>query len=436
VSNQQQSSGKVAPVGRHGATAGSPDRSRNAGSNRAKSPRIVVLLVFLLAVLCTPAFTSFRAQADAGPPASTNAALKQDLHRTLATYLRDHGAAEHVSAAGLTISLPGHRSTIDVSAGTTRFGGSRPVSPNSVWQIGSNTKALTSVLILQLEAERRLSINDTLGKWLPQYPQWRGVSIKQLLNMTSGIPGYDEQPAFLRDYAADPRAYFSPERLVSYAIGMPPTSGFSYSNTNYVLAEMVIERVTRDDYQHQLYSRIIRPLRLHDVYYRAHLYPRSVTAREPAGYFYIDQIPSMASFMGSDVSRDSMSWARGAGGILATTSDMTHWERALYTGRLLPPRQQRELTGLVSRRTGQLIDQTSPSDPSGFGLGVDQATTATLGTMWLYEGGTLGFRALHVYFPRTGVILALTLNSQASKDDIFPLAETVYDNLRSKGIIR
>jgi D-alanyl-D-alanine carboxypeptidase len=140
--------------------------------------------------------------------------------------------------------------------------------------------------------------------------------------------------------------------------------------------------------------------------------------------------------MGSDVSRDSLSWARGAGGTLATTSAMTSWERALYTGRLLPSRQQAELTSLVSRRTGQPIDQTSLSDPSGFGLGVDQATTARLGKIWLYEGGTLGFRALHIYFPGTGLILALTLNSQATKDDIFPLAETVYDDLRSKGLVR
>ena len=73
--------------------------------------------------------------------------------------------------------------------------------------------------------------------------------------MTSGIPTYDDQPAWYADYAADPHAYFSPEQLVGYVLDAPATSGYSYSNTNYVLAEMIIERVTGDSYQDQLYRR-------------------------------------------------------------------------------------------------------------------------------------------------------------------------------------
>src|SRR3954452_5179048 len=144
--------------------------------------------------------------------------------------------AEHVSAAGLSVSLPARWSSIDVTAGTTTFGGSVPVRPDSLWEIGSNTKAFTSVLLLQLEAEHRLSIDDPLGKWLPQYPQWRDVTIRRLLNMTSGIPNYTAQPALLADFPADPHQYFTPERLVSYVVGLPATSGYSYSNTNYILA--------------------------------------------------------------------------------------------------------------------------------------------------------------------------------------------------------
>src|SRR5207245_2843871 len=113
----------------------------------------------------------------------------------LQAYLQARGIAEHVSATGLSVSLPGDRSTIDVAAGTTTFGGAVPMQPDAIWQIGSNTKAFTSVLLLQLEAEHRLAIDDPLGKWLPQYPQWRDVTIRRLLNMTSGIPDYVQQPA-------------------------------------------------------------------------------------------------------------------------------------------------------------------------------------------------------------------------------------------------
>src|SRR4051794_20229833 len=163
--------------------------------------------------------------------------LRADLH----AYLAAHGSDEKISAAGLSVRLPGRRATVDVGAGRMRVGGGRAVDSNAVWQIGSNTKAFTSVVLLQLEAEHRLSIDDTLGRWLPAYRGWRDVTIKRLLNMTSGIPTYDESPAFLRALAANPDRYFSARRLVAFARAGTPTHGYSYSNTNYILAELIIE---------------------------------------------------------------------------------------------------------------------------------------------------------------------------------------------------
>jgi D-alanyl-D-alanine carboxypeptidase len=398
------------------------------------------LLAGLLAVGAVAAGQAEPANAQPPRPASATAdhmksRLAEELRGDLRAYLRARGQAEHVSAVGLSVSLPGRASSIDVSAGTMRWGDSRPVRTDSIWQIGSNTKAFTSVLLLQLEAEGRLSIEDRLGRWLPHYPQWRDIMIKQLLNMTSGIQTYDAQPAFLADYAADPSTKFSGERLVNYVAGVPRVPGYSYSNANYILTEMIIEKATRDSYAHQLYTRIIAPLHRCDTYYRPHLYPRAVTAREPAGYFFIDQIPELARLVGRDVSHDTLSWARGAGGILATTGDMTMWERALYGGRLLPPKQQAELESLVSEITGQPITRTTADDARGFGLGVSQTTTPKFGTVWTYEGATLGFRALHVYFPTSGVIITMTVNSQPTQDMIPVLALSVLNTLISHGLI-
>jgi D-alanyl-D-alanine carboxypeptidase len=404
---------------------------------RAGPTRALVAALLVVGGLVAP--IAGNVPAHAAPSGSVTAGagdddLRSQLRADLEAYLQARGVAEHVSAAGLSVSLPGRWSTIDVVAGTTTFGGSVPVRPDSVWQIGSNTKAFTSVLLLQLEAERRLSIDDTLGKWLPQYPQWRDVPIRRLLNMTSGIATYDDQPAWYADYAADPHTFFSPERLVGYVLDAPATSGYSYSNTNYVLAEMIIERVTGTSYQDQLYSRIIEPLCLRDLYYREHVYPTSVTSREPAGYFFNDQFP-LPQLLGRDVSRDTLSWARAAGAIVSTTSDMTRWERALYSGRLLPPQQQAELESLISTSTGQPIASTSASDPQGFGLGVGQLTDEELGTFWFYEGETLGFRALHAYFPDSGLIIAIALNSATADDQIATLTKTVYDTLRAEGLV-
>ena len=224
-------------------------------STLAGLTRALVAALLVLGGLVAPIAGHVPARAAPAGPVTAGAGdddLKAQLHANLETYLQERGVAEHVSGAGLSVNLPDRRWTIDISAGTTTLGGSVPVRPDSVWQIGSNTKAFTSVLLLQLEAEHRLSIDDTLGTWLPQYPQWEDVTIRRLLNMTSGIATYDDQPAWYADYAADPHTYFSPERLVGYVLDAPATSGYSYSNTNYVLAEMIIERVTGTSYQDQI----------------------------------------------------------------------------------------------------------------------------------------------------------------------------------------
>ena len=77
------------------------------------------------------------------------------------------------------------------------------------------------MILLQLEAEGKLSINDPIGTWLPQYPAWRHITIRQLLDMTSRIPNYTSQPAFVTALAANPSARFTTAQLVSYVAGLP-----------------------------------------------------------------------------------------------------------------------------------------------------------------------------------------------------------------------
>ena len=202
---------------------------------RAGLTRALVAALLVLAGLVAPIAGNVPAHAAPSGPATAGAGASADddavasqLRADLDAYLHERGAAEHISAASLSVNLAPHRSTIDVSAGTTTFGGSVPVPSDSVWQIGSNTKAFTSVLLLQLEAEHRLSIDNPLGRWLPQYPQWRDVTIRRLLNMTSGIATYDDQPAWYADYAANPHTYFSkpPTRTPT-----SPRSGWSATSS-------------------------------------------------------------------------------------------------------------------------------------------------------------------------------------------------------------
>jgi D-alanyl-D-alanine carboxypeptidase len=371
--------------------------------------------------------------ATAHPPLS-DAALRTALQADADVYLRAHAAQEHISAVSATVVLPGSDDrTIDVHTGTMTFAGTMPLPANSQWQIGSNTKAFTAAMLLQLEAEHHLSMDDTVGKWLPQYPAWRAITIRRLLNMTSGIPSYDQQPAFMRRYAANPTALIPTKQLIAFADGLPLEHGYYYSNTAYLLSMLIAEKAGHAPFGEQLTVRFFRPLGLKQTFFHEYFNPPAINARMPAGYFADPSIPLMHSLYAKDVRPWCISWQQGAGGIVASTGDLSRWVRALYGGRVLAPMQQRELEHVVSMKTGTTIGTVSPADPHGFGLGVMQADIPKIGTIFEYEGGTMGFRTLYVYLPKSGAVVATGLNSSASTDDIGKLALEMLTTVEMAG---
>ena len=385
------------------------------------------------ALLTTAAMASAgAASASAALPRTSSAALRAALHRDLSRYLTARRSAEHISAVSLRVTFPGSRPAISLATGTTRYDGGPPVSASALWQIGSNTKAFTAVIMLQLEAEGKLSISDPIGKWLPQYPAWRHITIRQLLDMTSRIPDYLYQPAFIAAFAANQRTRFTAARLVSYAADLPlGPAGWHYTNTDYILAQMIIQKVTRGSYADQLTRRIIIPLRLRTTCLAPYTCPASDASRMPAGYFDLAGAPP--SLIGKPMPRLALTWAQATGGIVSSLADMTTWDRALYTGRLLPPRQQHQLESLVSEATGKPIRRTTAADPAGYGLGVQQVFNPQTGIFWAYEGQAFGARVIHYYFPRTGLLIAVAANSSASNDDLADLAGAVYETLQKAG---
>jgi D-alanyl-D-alanine carboxypeptidase len=370
--------------------------------------------------------------ASASQPGRDTAALAAALRGDLSRYLTDRRTAEHISAVSLRITFPGSRPPISLAAGTTRYGGGPPVRAGALWQIGSNTKAFTSVILLQLEAEGKLSISDPIGTWLPQYPPWRHITIRQLLDMTSRIPDYLYQPAFATAFAANQDTRFTPARLVSYVAGLPlGPAGYHYTNTDYILAQMIIQKVTHDSYADQLTKRIVTPLRLLTTCLAPYTCPAADAGRVPAGYFYIAGGPP--SLIGKPMPPLGLTWAQAAGGIVSSLADMTTWDRDLYQGRLLPARQQHELESLVSQVTGKPIVRSTLADALGYGLGVAQGTSGQTGNFWYYEGQAFGARVLQMYFPRSGTIIALAVNSSTANDHLSDLAGSVYQTLREAG---
>lgn len=367
------------------------------------------------------------------PSAATPSPLQTALRDDLRAYLGARSRAEHISAISLSVSRAPGAALMTATASVPAFGWSGPVTAASLFQIGSNTKAFTAATMLQLEAAGKLSIDQTVGHWLPQYPQWKNVTIRHLLDMTSGIPTYDDTQAWERAMAADPYHFFSPAQLIGYVAHAPLHSGYYYSNTAYIVAMLVIEKASGASYARELRRRLFAPLGLSDTHYEAHLYPEAIYSRMVPGYF-ANADPDNAGLrplLGKDVRRFSVSWMQSAGAIVSTPSDVVRWVRALYQGAALLPRQRRELTSIISTKTGQPMAITTAGDPRGFGLGVVQMLKEPLGRFWFYEGETLGYRMVYVYDPRSNLVFAVGVNSQPpdGQDRIGQLMATLYTTI-------
>jgi D-alanyl-D-alanine carboxypeptidase len=392
---------------------------------------------FARLVLCVVLCASLTGLGSANDASAANATLEDQLRMDLSDYLSTRSSIEHISTLSMTIGSPSIPD-INLAVGTTKYGGASAVTPSNLFQTGSNTKAFTSALILQLEASGALSIEDTLGKWLPQYPAWSSVTIRQLLNMTSGIATYDNTPAQIADYDDNPLEESTLSQLAGYVYPdiKTPGAAWLYSNTGYILLEMIVDKASAShDYRTEL-DALIAKTGLRNTYYEPFFYPPAEMDRLVSGYYVNTDPPVLTKLLGTDTSAYSLGWAQAAGGMVSTPEDLTLWVRALFEAHVLPPAQLAELESLVAIPTATAITQTSSAHPQGFGLGIFQLTDPALGRFWGYSGSTIGYRAAYAYFPASRLIICVFTNSQttAKLSTINTvLFKTLYETLKANG---
>ncbi len=383
----------------------------------------------------------------AAPEARSQTSQTARVQAALESWLAARAGPEKVTGVAAYVSFGDPGPAIEAFAGKV---GADPKDPpvlrDTLFQMGSTSKSFAVAVILQLEAAGRLSLDDTVGKWLPQYPAWKDVSIRRLLNMTSGIPNYSETEAVSRAWVDEPTRVITAEELVklAYPTGrndLPPSTGYHYSNTNYVLAGMIAAKAGHRPYA-DLVHEVIAPLGLDSTFYEDANYPAAVTNRLAHGYF---DNPACADYqpnckvswnqplIGRDVRGMSTSWAQAAGGAISTARDVDRWMRAVFAGRVAPPAQQAEWMALVSTKTGRPIADVSQDDPQGFALGVAKGILGRLGPQWFYQGETLGYRTLYVWFVKENLMITLQTNSQPASeaDELKQLVGTIHGIVES-----
>ncbi|MEV4969413.1 serine hydrolase domain-containing protein [Streptomyces scopuliridis] len=265
--------------------------------------------------------------------------------------------------------------------------------PQDTYRIASLTKTFVATVLLQLDAEGRLDLDDTVESWLPGVVRGSGhdgrdVTVRQLLNHTSGIFNYNSDPDFRQKVAGEgflTHRYdtWQPEQLVALAMSHPPYfapgTDFRYSNTNYILAGMIVERVTGRPYGTEIERRILRPLKL-----RATSAPGTeVRMPSPSGRAYSTLLSPDPAAEIHDVTELNPTVAGAAGSMISNSADLQRFYRALLRGELLPARQLGEMMDTVDMGAG------APSD-YGYGLGLLRLELPCGVEVWGHSGDTRG----------------------------------------------
>jgi D-alanyl-D-alanine carboxypeptidase len=299
-------------------------------------------------------------------------------------------AVERATAGVLTAGAPGvlvtyrdDRGSWSVRRGVANLAGRRTIPRGGYFRIGSVTKTYLATALLQAVGERRLSLDDTLARWLPGVlPKLREdrITVRMLLDHTSGVP--DPTPRLLRHPKLFGRGPVTPADLVAKTRNLepvaPPGREFSYSNADYWLAAMILERATGRTYTHEIAAGILRPLIL-----RHTVLPHD-TIRLPAPFLHgYSRRPGQPP---ADVSAFNASWASSSGGIVATTDDLNRFSRALLSGRLLAPAQLREM------KHGVAVP-VNPMGVQAYGLGLTTMRLSCGTLLYGNMGGLPGYTA-------------------------------------------
>lgn len=333
------------------------------------------------AALTAGAFGPAGSARAAGPPPRTAAAATRyaDVRQILQRLTTSDGAPGAVAEVS-----DGHGRTA-LTSGVADIATGAPPAGDSRFRIGSMTKMFAATVVLQLVSEHRIALDAPVERYLPGLIRGNGndgrdITVRELLQHTSGLPDYVNY-LNLQDVLAHPLTHYDPRELLGIALDHPrlftPGTSWSYSNTDYIVAGMLVEKVTGRPYGEEISRRIIRPLGLHDT---------SVPGDEP-------DIPGIhphgyARAGGSgltDVTRFNPSVAGASGAMISSGADMDRFLRSLLSGRLLPPAELRAM--MTTRPTGE-------SSGGAYGLGLQSTPLPCGGLYWGHDGDLFGFETI------------------------------------------
>jgi D-alanyl-D-alanine carboxypeptidase len=356
-------------------TAPSPD------PRRRKSKRWLAAGAVAVAIAGTAAAAVFLPQDS--PDSPTPAYGQDDL-------LRDAEALEALGIAGVQARVSDDSGPdLVATSGVAELGTDRPVDPEGYFRIASTGKALVATAVLQLVEDGELTLEDTVEQWLPGVVTGNGndgrsITVRQLLQHTSGI--HDDLPGFAdhEDYLEHRYDTYTPEQIIERAMAhepdFAPGTGWGYCNTCYVMLTLIIEEITGAPWDRAVEEGVLQPLGMDDTY----LPGEDPTIRSPHARSY-EFYPTGERLDVTEVIIPE------PGGYISTTADVNRFFQGLLGGELLSAAMLAEMQDTVP--VSEAFQVYWPD--AGYGLGLMSRPLSCGGVYWSHEGGDTGYITLN-----------------------------------------
>jgi D-alanyl-D-alanine carboxypeptidase len=290
---------------------------------------------------------------------------------------------------------------------------------------GSVGKTFAAALALQLVKEGKIGLDDKIEKylgkekWFPRLPNAHEITIRQLMNHTSGLVRYEFKEQFTKDLTADPNKVWRPEELLSYLFDTTAPfaagKGWDYSDTNYIVLGMIIEKVTGKKYYNEVTRRFLTPLKLNNTIPQDRRELKGVVQgyagpNNPFGGK--DEMISGGKF----IINPQFEWT--GGGMVTTAEDLARWAKAMYEGKSIPSELLPEmLDGVAAPMLGK---------ETKYGLGVIIRKTRA-GVSYGHSGFFPGYMTDVMYFPDKKIAVAVQVNTSVPQNLGRPLGRVLVD---------
>jgi D-alanyl-D-alanine carboxypeptidase len=370
---------------------------------------VTLMVVGAVAAACSSSSSS-------PPPASPSQQLTSQLQQLVAMPGGPPGAIALVQTkSGVRVSTAG------VANRATR----QPVTDGDFMRLASVSKAYNGAVALSLVQQGKLALTDTIGKLLPgQFPVWNAITVAQLLHHTSGLPDYTKSQAFVTQVSADPTATITPQQIVGFVANQPllfaPGSKYEYSDTDNIVAGLMVEAVTGQSYESELATQVYAPLSLTDT-----SLPSTTAMGQPTLYGYQLEKGQTPENITAALS-PSGAWA--SGGMVSTPAELNTFMRAYVGGRLFGSTVQKAQRQFVSGSSGPPGPGTNSA-----GLALFRYQTRC-GTVFGHTGNFPGYTMFAAATSDGSRSVVVAVNTQLNDKKPVSAAYTALRNLESTAV--